>query len=1340
MALNQTQALPLAATVELADDRQFSGTASLAAGERIALAISESDRAEQQLTRGSRALLKYESPAGIREAVPVRIDRISSTTLHLEFVDPYSPQTRACLEAVQNRWPAVVDTVDASETTSGTQWTPQLRALQEHSATLLEERLQLFANQLTDHLFDLSMTSGHSESGHNIHYEALNALKKEGRKIVSAFLAEINTLYDDLTPEAHERQRGREQAKEQSLGLVDIEEFEGYLALDRMITRGEELHQVALEALVIRVGTLLEADPLSVRLPVHIEPLCNAFQTVLRNSGLPADVIPQVLSFFVDQFIEQLDGFYSPLNAELAERGIRPNIEEEIINKGSLLKAARREREAAAAHSTTPSSASTAPTEPETQQDNLDPATTAVDSKNETVESADSLPDLGAPQPAATEESPAPTSAKTEDLVDQVVDGVFEKISERFSPESLYRSVIDALNFKREAQGLTGVANSPTGNTNSEEVTGLGSMADTRTVADALGALQTDADSRAAVQSASSLREYLAANAGNISGLAGTDGLNNESLNQIDLVDNLFGTINSQLDVSADLRPALGNLQIPMAKLALMEPQFFVDRGHAARGVIDKLSQLASSSNFPNRSLETRVGEIVDQIVTDYDTDSAVFENALAKINKLVQQQERAHTKNVDRVVRTQQGQEKLAQAQQAVDQFIAQQLKPPHAPKVLMELVEHGWRDQLILTHVKQGPDSSAWDESIKSFKQVSSWLEQQLQGDIDSDDQLERQMEAEPLIDMIEQQINTALPANVEHVADLNKLRAILAGDAQIVTAEIDANRQKKPSAQEQRARIDRLPRLKRWIQRVEALEKGSWLTYRDKDGQQRRMQLAWISEDKDRYIFVNERGQKNAELSAVQLARQLSRGVQPPAPADKLNVVDKSMYGTLEQVQKTLSFERNHDSLTKLINRETFIDQVQRAMRHSQRKSATHSMLYINIDQFNLVNEVYDKINGDQVLLEFARLLAQLHSKKTSSARLGGDEFGVLLIDRSAEVAVQIAEKIRNDIAASSVEVDGEPVTFTVSIGISEVLPFSKGVDEIIRHARSAMQLAKDQGRNKVVVYQEDQEQLLAQKQEHSETRAELEQALSTDRFVLRAQPIVQTVVGSNKLSDHFELLLGLKNDEGGLDSPEEFITSAERYGFMSLVDRWVINEAFAWVSHLNDAQKVVPNISINLSGTSITDDSFMDFLLEQISEFGVGTSRLCFEITETGTISNLVKAADFVRTLRNIGCKFSIDDFGTGLASHNYLRELPVDYVKIDGTFITDIHNNRNDFAMARSINDLAHFLGQETIAESVENDLIIEQLREIGVDFLQGWGVGMPKLLAEVTEELSTLEK
>jgi len=349
--------------------------------------------------------------------------------------------------------------------------------------------------------------------------------------------------------------------------------------------------------------------------------------------------------------------------------------------------------------------------------------------------------------------------------------------------------------------------------------------------------------------------------------------------------------------------------------------------------------------------------------------------------------------------------------------------------------------------------------------------------------------------------------------------------------------------------------------------------------------------------------------------------------------------------------------------------------------------------------------------------------------------------LLLDRSMEQALQVAEKIRSDIAGSSVDIEGENVSFTVSIGVAPILEHSSDVEDILEQARTAMHLAKEQGRNQVNAYREEQADAGKYREEKSRTRQDLEKALATDRFVLQAQPIVQSAVdGSGETTLHFELLLGLLNKDGSLSSPSEFIHSAERYGFMSLVDRWVVREAFSWISELMDAQKVVPHLAINLSGASVTDDAFMDYLLEQISEFGVGTNRLCFEITETGTISNLVKAADFVRAFRNIGCKFSIDDFGTGLASHNYLRELPVDYVKIDGVFVTGIHKNRNDYAMARSINDLAHFLGQETIAESVENDEVVEKLREIGVDYLQGWGIGMPKILTEVTAELSSIEK
>jgi diguanylate cyclase (GGDEF)-like protein len=411
--------------------------------------------------------------------------------------------------------------------------------------------------------------------------------------------------------------------------------------------------------------------------------------------------------------------------------------------------------------------------------------------------------------------------------------------------------------------------------------------------------------------------------------------------------------------------------------------------------------------------------------------------------------------RNVERVVRTQEGRQKLADARNAVEQLLSARIRPPAAPKVLQDLIESGLRDVLVLTHVREGPDSSAWEEQIKALDLLCEWLDERLESDVDEDLAVQRSLEAEPFIELISHQITSALPTNIAHEEVLDELKDILAGNIEIETTPVKQV-QSSPTAEpkEVRSRIEDLPRLRRWMNRVEQLEKDSWLAYRDKHGDKKRMQLAWIGPERDRYIFVDKRGQKVADLSAIKLARQLSRGVQPPAPADKLSVVDQSMYHTLEHVQKSLSFARNHDSLTKLINQETFHNQVARALRHTQLKRTQHAVLYLNIDQFNLVNEVYDRITGDQVLLEFAKLLAQLHSKKSSSARIDADEFAVLLLDRSIDQAIEIAEKICSDIAASSVDIDGENVTFTVSIGVTDIQEHSPGVEDVIEAARSAM----------------------------------------------------------------------------------------------------------------------------------------------------------------------------------------------------------------------------------------------------------------------------------------------
>lgn len=1337
-----TSPATVSAILELEDSRSLAGEIEIVPGGKLQLCEAEAlDRSQiisTIIAEGAAAALRFptlESDKTPSDPLRVKVCSQHGNRIMLDFSNPNDFTSRYYRELLASKLGSPGNN-PAHSMQGGVNIAPDpnrkgtplqlkmaykrlLDSIEKHSLDELALALPAFLNDLIASLFQRAENTQDEEDALN-HREAAQIIKRMRVEVEESILNQLSDYFRDLTPLDSDDQLWQYDIGSAAgeLNVIDPQEFEEFLAIDRMIGAGEDQYKLRLEALTVRMATLIDADPNKVRVPIHVRQLCRAFQRALLEVHIPGEAFAHVYDYFAKRFIPQLDGFYDPLNELLAKNDVKPNLESDIQLHGYILD---RNQPFSRPHRDKPGSAKAPPT------DNV----------------------------ARSGGQPSGSSPGDHD---ESIDQFHRKLGEQLtgalgqtSPDNLYRSVVDALNFKREAEGLadrsaiaSGTALSGTwdGATIASSEIDQASLADAQSIARALSALQRDSSAREAIHQGDSLREYLAANKADIGGIKDTSGLTAESLNQLDMVDNLFGTIKSQLDVSADLKPALGNLQIPLAKLALLDPRFFVDYTHSARAVVDKLSTLASSANFPNKALESRINSIVDEIVTDYENDDSVFATALEKIDRLVSQQERALQRNIERVVRTQEGQEKLAHARRAVGYMINSSVEGTSAPKVLIDLIDKGWRDLLVLTHVKQGPDSEAWSEQTSILARLHRWLTQLERGEVSDEQKIQRSLEAQPLLEFISQQISSALPTHVAHEPVLEKLGQIISGNQAVEMATVApelANLDPEPA--QLRAKIDDLPRLRRWVRRVEQLVEGNWLAYRDRENNKKRMQLAWISPARDRYIFVNERGQKVADLSAIALARQLSRGVKPPAPADKLNVVDQSMYHTLEHVQKTLSFARNHDTLTKLINKETFIDQMGRALRHSQRKRSSHAVLYLNIDQFHLVNDIYDRVVGDQVLLEFAKLLSQLHGKKSSSARMHDDEFAILLLDRSLEQAMEMAEKIRNDIATSSMDIEGESVSFTVSIGVAEIVEYGPAVEETLDSARAAMRHAKLEGRNKVVQYAEDQSREVEYKHERDAIREDLENALATERFVLRAQPIVQTSVSdSDDKSLHYELLLGLSNKDGSLSSPQEFIQSAERYGFMPLVDRWVVREAFAWISELMDKQKVVPNLAINLSGSSVTDDSFLEYLLEQISEFGVGTSRLCFEITETGTISNLVKAADFVRAFRNIGCKFSIDDFGTGLASHNYLRELPVDYVKIDGSFVTGIHRNRSDYAMARSINDLAHFLGQETIAESVEHEEIVVKLEEIGVDYLQGWGVGKPKPLTEVTADLSNLEK
>lgn len=1242
-----------------------------------------------------------------------------------------------------------------------------INQLHEEGLSTLQSSLRRFVIDLGDHLFDRSTTSRDNISGQHTFYDALNALKRCSDAFTEQFLTSVRDSLRIREKEAPGQTfADLEAASARSLDLVDLDAMDQKLAVDKIINRQIERHRIELECLTIRAALVADLEPHRARTPFHPAFLVQAFADAFSEVSDDTEVIISALSFFRDEYLPLLDNLYPALNWLLADAGIEPGLEEDIGEHGSLLNPVDKR---------IIKSAPRGYSDEQRDDDREDDGREEDSREDEEEPDTPSSGGFAASHDSRGDNSPPPRQREAPALRPAVA-------APRDKHDAMYEAVVSALDTSRGAlprlepgdrgrdDGTDRPRHEP-GNRGRDDGTDRGpggresaAKADAgyrRSGAAAApdgGAPRTapgtaDATDGAAApiseEKLNSLLETLQRReptedsldklrplAEEVREAAGEGGaeLDRNEANRLGFIDNVFQTLHRNFEVSADMAPSLARLRVPLARLSMAEPRFFTQPDHPAHQLLDKLSMLAGADKNANRTVQSKVASIVDRIAEEYDGDSEVFATAQQDLDKLLSQQGRVLERNIERVVKGLEGQERLTRAQRRVENLVSEHVANDKAPRPLIELLDGGWRSALVQLALREGEDSAAWHEEAALLAKLTEDLRRSDSGELPESDQKEMQQRLRALNTRLSQ----SNPGSVSHEDPLGKLARVISGQLPLTTAAYAPP--VSPSGLPEPARVEKLPRLRRWLERVRALEPGARLRYNDQDGKRRRIKLVWVSEDRDRFAFVNERGQKVAEFTAVQLARQLSRGAAPPTRVDDMSVLQQSMYETLEQAQKTLSFARNSDRVTHLINAESLLYQLRRSLRHAQAHESEHAFVVLDIDNFNLVNDVFDETSGDEVLSEFARLLGQLNDRRALTARLEEDEFGILLTYRPLADARRIADKIRGDIATSSLQVEDESVSFTVSMGIAPIQRVTRSPEQVLEQARNALRVAKDQGRDQVVVYDVDQDEIHRYKQERASSRRRLDEAMDTNSLVLRAQPIVQsTVDGSEGASHHYEILLSLRGENGELQSPQDFIRSAERFGFVTLVDRWVVAQAFAWMSELVDKQKQVPQLSINLSGTSIVDNDFLDYVLEQISEHGVGTSRLCFEITETGAIDNLPRAADFVRTLRNIGCAFSLDDFGTGLASHKYLKELPVDYVKIDGTFISDVHNNATDYAMAKSINDLAHFLGQKTIAECVETLDIVPSLREIGVDYLQGWGVGMPRPLSEVIDELPDLE-
>jgi diguanylate cyclase (GGDEF)-like protein len=446
------------------------------------------------------------------------------------------------------------------------------------------------------------------------------------------------------------------------------------------------------------------------------------------------------------------------------------------------------------------------------------------------------------------------------------------------------------------------------------------------------------------------------------------------------------------------------------------------------------------------------------------------------------------------------------------------------------------------------------------------------------------------------------------------------------------------------------------------------------------------------------------------------------------------ESDLYADGNLPQTRLDFLAHHDVLTELPNRLLFGDRLHHAIERARRDGLAVALLFIDLDHFKNINDSLGHQVGDQLLVEVANRLRGLVRQSDTLARLGGDEFGVLLEDCTLEMAQRIGEELRHAIRDFRFSWQDRVMNVGVSIGLAEMSGECDTLSTIMSAADVACYSAKESGRNRVHTYTEGR---APERHREMQWVSRINRACEEERFELYFQPIVPIRHGVEALRQ-FELLLRMRDENGQLVQPNEFIPAAERFNLMARIDRWVVRQACRSLAHRRSTEEsILPYcLTINVSTTTINDEQFLDYVIAEMAAAEVSPGALCFELTETTAMTSLAAATHFIRQLRKRGVRFSLDDFGSGLSSFMFLKNLPVDYVKIDGQFVHNVAQDAIDRSMVEAITQIAGTMGIATIAERVDSAEVLEQLAIIGVQYAQGHYVASPQPVAVMQSILS----
>ena len=1129
-------------------------------------------------------------------------------------------------------------------------------------------------------------------------FEGLDQLEKYESQVRSNFVDLVLKQVDHVSAfeSVLEKRRRRKPGNTQKLELVDTEEYEDWLVVAEVISKAEDRFD---EVLVdLRLMLELLAKPWGHKDVVPIGPavLTWAFADAIEALDFRRNVKAAVYAEFQNTLIPVLERLYVALMTMLDETGVFPSVEE---LRSAQLRAQQPRRQ----NRVDPPPVQ----DPENYQE--------MDSS--VREAAMAVDGVSSPRAMAGHDPFA--------------------LSVRGGNAEVYKAARELLSLGRQTRKRMGQkVDDPIAPDDAPDEAKFASK-------DIMGAFkQIQAELGEATLDNQRLKprliEVLRQRFGDAKGFGAAD------YDTINVMENLVDSMRQDRLVTEGVRDWIKRLEITLNKVAASDEKFLehtAEEPHSAAMMLNLLARLGNTNDARegiDREVGRRVDAVLEKVVSDYDENPAVIQEAVDELNPLIDRQTKAYRGNVERTVRASEGQQKLARARRAVVDEMGPRIVDQDVPDLLIEMLNPGWRNLLVHTYLRNGADSPEWRDALTVVDQVK----RQLVGDTSLEDR--DGLAAEDILRRVVAGLNDISFDPARRTPLVMKLTSAMVGDTAGEKFATQLVYTAEDGLLEALGFDGLLPEIDPEIDtededlrgswttalgRARRIQVGEWLATADNDGRPLILTVAFVGDQYTLFVLVNRKGVKTNELSLKQLTDGLHRGEITLLDDYDMPLMERASARMLQNMHNQLAYQASHDELTSLLNRKELERGIEKAIHRAKAEHTESALFHFDLDQFKIVNNTSGHAAGDALLKHLSEMLVKFAQPYDANiARLGGDEFGLHIMGMTAEDTRKLGDDLLNAVRQERFHWEERVHSLSASLGLVFVDEASDA-QKMLTYAEEACFTAKESGRNRMQEFELGDTKMI-RRQGAMEWVGELDRALYEERLVLNCQKIAP-ISEHSQVQPHYEILLTMIDNDGNMMPPAEFILAAETYNRMVQVDRWVITNLFAWISEHRDELDSISGFAINISGHSINDEAFADFVLEQFSSTQTPTSKVCFEITETAAISNLDNAVDFMNRMKIIGCRFSLDDFGTGLSSYSYLRNLPVDYVKIDGVFVRNLADSPGDYAVVRSINEIGHYMGKKTIAEFVESDEILALLREIGVDYAQGFGIHRPTPLSEL---------